>query len=307
MFDYDRYRTFGIVFVIFLLINICPGISAAQQTGTLTGTITNPQGKPVDARSGLLATGVFVDLQEHDKARGYNPGDFRTRGIFNDVDNGRSRISSDRNMGGLYTFRNLKPGIYDLIVEEGQLPKQERGFTYYRPIRVVGIVVKAGEDTVYDITMHPGDSEDGTDDPKNNTLEMIGEPKGGSPERLTDGWVEGTVTNPDGQPVWTTQTLLVSGVVVTLKKSTGETAVLQSDHLAGGFFSAGRLWPGTYDVIIERSTHFRNRYRPLIVGRVAVKAGVRTVLKIGVSPGDDLERASSPDIAIQKVALLGKL
>ena len=53
----------------------------------------------------VLATGVFVNLEEHAKSIFYNPGDFRTRGIFNDVENGRSRVSSDLKTGGLYRVR----------------------------------------------------------------------------------------------------------------------------------------------------------------------------------------------------------
>lgn len=305
MFNPNRLTTLGILIIVLLFIHTGARDAVAQrQNGTLSGTITSPEGKPVNARSGLLATGVFVNLQEHDKARGYDPGNFRTRGLFNDVDNGRSRVSSDLKMGGLYTFRNLRPGIYDLVVEEGQLPNRDVGYTYYRPKRIVGIVVKPGEETLYDITMLAGDKLEQDGDPRNNTLEMVGEPRAGAPERLTDGWIEGTVTNPEGQPVWTTQTLLVSGVIVTLKKSTGQQAVVQTDHLAGGFFSAGRLYPGTYDVIVEKSTRYRSAYRPQIIRQVVIKPGVRTILNITVNPGDDLERVSGLQTATQKVTLV---
>lgn len=109
MFNPRRSTTPAIFIAVLLFLHTGAGDSAAQQqTGTLTGTITSPEGKPVNANSGLLATGVFVNLQEHDKATGYSPGDFRVRGIFNDVENGRSRVSSDLNLGGLYTFRNLR-------------------------------------------------------------------------------------------------------------------------------------------------------------------------------------------------------
>lgn len=307
MFNRHRLKTLGGFIFVLLFLHSGASDSAAQQpTGTLTGTITTPEGKPVGANSGLLATGVFVNLQEQNTARGYDPGDFRKRGIFNDVDNGRSRVSSDLNLGGLYTFKNLRPGVYNLVVEEGILPISNKGYIYYRPQRVVGIVVKPGQETVFDIVMHPGDHLKQTGDPKNNTLEMVGEPRAATQERLTDGWIEGTITNSEGQPVRSSTTLLVSGVALTLKKSTGEQAPLQTDHLAGGFYSAGHLKPGMYDVIVEKGERYHTLYRPVIIGQVMIKAGVRIILNITMNPGDALERVSAPQIVTQEVTLAAK-
>ena len=308
MLNPHRSMTLGVFIIVLLLLHTgARDCAAQQQTGTLTGTITSPEGKPINANSGLLVTGVFVNLQEHDKARGYDPGDFRKRGVFNDVDNGRSRVSSDLKLGGLYTFKNLRPGVYNLVVEAGVLPDNEKGgYIHYRPQRIVGIVVKPGQETVFDITLHPGDKLQQTGDPKNNTLEMVGEPKCYTQERLTDGWIEGTVTNPEGQPIWSSTTLLVSGVVLTLKKSTGEQAAVQTDHLAGGFYSAARLKPGMYDVIVEKGTRYKTVYRPQIIGQMMIKPGVRTVLNITMNPGDTLERVSAPQIVTQKITLAAK-
>ncbi len=308
MFNSNRSTTLSVIIIVLLFLNVGARDTAAQQpTGALTGTITSPEGQPINANSGLLATGVFVNLQEHENARGYDPGDFRTRGIFNDLENGRSRVSSDRHMGGLYTFKNLRPGVYNLVVEEGVLPDNKNGgYTYYRPQRIVGIVVKPGQETVFDITLNPGDKLQQTGDPKNNTLEMVGESRAITQERLTDGWIEGTVTNPEGQPVWSFRTLLVSGVFVTIKKSTGEQADLQTDHLAGGFYSGARLKPGMYDVILEKSSRYKTLYRPQIIGQVMIKPGVRTILHITVKPGDTLERVSAPQIVTQKITLATK-
>jgi hypothetical protein len=281
--------------------------AAQQQTGTLTGTITTPEGKPVNAGTGLLATGVFVNLQEHGLARGYDPGDFRKRGVFNDLDNGRSRVSSELKLSGLYAFRDLRPGVYDLVVEAGQLPESPgTGYTHYRPQRIVGIVVKPGQQTVFDIVMHPSGRVEGVGDPTNNTLEMVGEPKGNAQEGLKWGWIEGAVTNPEGQPVWSSVTLLVTGVALTLKKSTGEQVTLQTDHLAGGFYSASNLKSGMYDMILEKGTRYKNVYRPQIISRVMIKPGIRTILNITVHPGDALERVSAPQIVTQPVTLAAK-
>lgn len=308
MFNSHRLAAPGVFVIVLLFLHFGAGNSVAQQqTGSLTGTITSLDGEPVSANSGLLNTGVMVNLQEHEIARGYNPGDFRTKGIFNDVANGRSRVSSDLELGGLYKFSNLKPGVYNLIVEEGiRIDKKNGGYIYYRPHRVVGIEVKPGKETIFDIVLQSGARLEKTGDPTNNTLVMAGEPKASTKERLTDGWIEGTITNPEGQPVWSVTTLLVSGVTLTLKKSTGGQTTLQTDHLAGGFFSAGRLFPGIYDVIVEKGTRYNTVYRPQIIGQVAIKEGVRTVLHITVKPGNGLERVTSSEITTQKINLAAK-
>lgn len=293
--------------VILLLLHVGAKETSAQQQkpGTLTGTITSPEKKPLNAISPLIATGVFVNLQEYAKATFYDPGDYHTRGIFGDVENGRSRVSSNRSMGGLYTFNNLRPGVYNLVVEAGVLPDNERGgYAYYRPQRIVGVVVKPGQETVLDITLHQGDKLQQSGDPKNNTLEYVGEPKGNAGDKGTSGWIEGTVTNPEGQPVWSSRGLLVSGVVLTLKKSTGEQVALQTDHFAGGFYSAISLLPGMYSVAVEKGIRYNNTYRPMIISQVMIKPGVRTILNITMNPGDALERVTSPQMVTQSVRLV---
>jgi hypothetical protein len=306
MFISNGRPTALVVFtIILLLLHIGAKETAAQQqTGTLTGTITSPEKKPVNAISPLIATGVFVNLQEYAKAAFYDPGDYHSRGVFGDVENGRSRVSSNRNMGGLYTFKNLRPGVYNLVVEAGVLPDNVRGgYTYYRPQRIVGVVVKAGQETVLDITVHPGDKLQQSGDPKNNTLEYVGEPKGNAGDKGTNGWLEGTITNPDGQPVWSSRGLLVSGVVLTLKKSTGEQGSLQTDHFAGGFYSAAPT-PGMWTVTVESGRRYDNTYRPMIISNVVIKPGVRTILNIIMKPGDALERVSAPQMVTEPVRVV---
>ncbi len=302
MFNPLGLRTLGLFIIVSLFV--FSDAVAQQPTGTLTGTITSPEGKPVNANSGTVATGVLVNLEEHARTIFYNPGDYHTRGVFNDIEHGRSRVLSDRNLGGLYTFKNLRPGVYNLIVEAGVLPNDGKpGYIYYRPQRIVSIVVKPGEETVFDITLHPGDRLEQVGDPKNTTLEMVGEPKGNTQEGLKWGWIEGAVTNPEGQPVWSARTLLVSGVALTLKKSTGEQLTLQTDHLAGGFYMASVLKPGMYDVGLEKGIRYNTGYRPLIISQVLIKPGVRTILNITLPPGDTLERVNTPRIVTQEITL----
>jgi hypothetical protein len=307
MFSPHRSTTLVAFIIILLLLHTGARDSAAQQqTGTLTGTITNPEKKPVNTNGALVATGVYINLQEYAKTLFYDPGDYRTRGVFNDAANGRSRVSSNRSMGGLYTFKNLRPGVYNLVVEAGVLPDNERGgYTYYRPQRIVGVVVKPGQETVLDIIVNPGDKLQQSGDPKNNTLEMVGEPKGNAGDKGTNGWIEGTITNPEGQPVWGSRGLLVSGVTVTFKKTTGEAGTVQTDHFAGGFYSASFI-PGTYSVTVEKGKRYNNAYRPILIGQVMIKPGVRTILNITMNPGDALERVNAPQMVTQKVALATK-
>ena len=248
----------------------------------------------------MVATGVFVNLQEYAKAVFYDTGDYRTRGVFGDTENGRSRVSSNKNMGGLYTFNNLRPGVYNLVVEWGVLPDNEKGgYTYYRPQRIVGIVIKPGQETVLNIIMHPGDKLQQSGDPKGNTLEYIGEPKGNPGD--TSGWFEGTITNPEGQPVLSARGLLASGVVLTFKKSTGEQSSVQTDHFAGGFYSASFM-PGIYTLTVEKGRRYDNLYRPMIISQVVIKPGVRTIFNVTMNPGDALERVTSPQMETQQIS-----
>lgn len=269
--------------------------------GSLTGTVTNEAKVPVANATTLLLGGAFLDLQEYSTENGYDPGDFRTRGVFGDAERGQSRGSTDLNMGGLYSFKNLRPGVYNVLVEAGKIvvPGQPRDEAY-RPQRIVGVVIKPGQETVLDITLHPG-----------KALEQVGAPKGNSAAGLKQyAWIEGTVTTPEGLPVWNARTLLMSGALMTLKKSTGEQAPLQADHLAGGFFSAAGLTPGTYDLVIEKGRRGDQTrtvtYRPLIASRIVLKPGVRTILNLVMHPGGGLERVQAPPVSRQPLQVAGR-
>ena len=84
MFDKYGSTALGILLAAFFLYPAANDCTAQSQTGILTGTLTTPDKRPVNADSGLVATGVFIDLPEHARAVSYNPGDFRTRGVFGD-------------------------------------------------------------------------------------------------------------------------------------------------------------------------------------------------------------------------------
>ncbi len=105
--------------------------------------------------------------------------------------------------------------------------------------------------------------------------------------------------------MWSTKGLLVSGVRITFKKTTGEQGTLQTDHFAGGFYS-GTPIPGTYTITIESGQRYNNSYRPMIISQVMIKPGVRTILNIIMKPGDALERISAPQMQTQPLTLVAK-
>jgi hypothetical protein len=268
---------------ILVLLALIAGPHAAwsQATGSLSGTVTNTDKKPVNNTTTLLTGGVYLDIQEYRFETIYNPGDSTfNRGVLANSENGNSRRSADNNLGGLYTFDNLKPGVYNIIVEAGQL-----GTIHYRPQRILGVVVKPGQETTLDITLHEG-----------TTLEEVGSPKGNTALGLRNGWIEGTVTTSDGLPVNSAKTLIVSGIQLTLKKSTGEQVRLETDRLAGGLFSCATLKPGVYDVIVDTGENGTTFYRPQIIRPVVIKPGVRTFLPITMHEGQALERITSPAV-----------
>ena len=56
-------------------------------------------------------------------------------------------------------------------------------------------------------------------------------------------------------------------------------------------------------VIVEKGERYHTMYRPLIVGQVVIKPGVRTILNITMHPGDTLERVGAPQMVTQQIAL----
>lgn len=273
------------------LLTGSPAARSQAPTGSLSGAVTNTDKKPVNNTTTLIASGVFLDLQEYRFETAYNPGDSTlSRGVLSDSEKSNFRRSADNNMGGLYTFDKLKPGVYNVIVEAAQM-----GETHYRPQRIVGLIVKPSQETTLDITLHEGIG-----------LEESGEPKGNTAAGLKNAWIEGTVTNPDGQPVLSARTLLASGIQLTLKKSTGEQIRLETDRLVNGFFSCASLKPGVYDVIVDTGLNGTTYYRPQILRNVPIKAGVRTFLPITMHEGRELERVTAPAITTQAIHVAGQ-
>ena len=250
--------------------------AATPAPGSLTGTITNTAHKPVNNAHTLIASGVMVTAEAVASAGIRNPDAFG-RGVLGAGESPGRRAASNSSAGGLYTLSNLTPGVYNLMVEAGEISA-----TRYRPQRIMGVVVRAGQETTLDITLHEGDA-----------LEEVGEPTLSASGMRGRGWLEGTIVTPDGTPVHSARALLATGVIITVGNSTGTLGGFKTDHMAGGFFSLENVVPGTYSFLIEAGVQLGKKYRPQQIKNIVVKPGQRTVLSVVVSEGDSLERVDA--------------
>jgi hypothetical protein len=75
---------------------------------------------------------------------------------------GPDKVAANSEMGanGLFSFRDLKPGVYEVLVDATR-----KGEVRHRPQRLFGVMVKPGARTMLDITVHPGEA-----------LEEVGKP-----------------------------------------------------------------------------------------------------------------------------------
>ncbi len=113
--------------------------NTAPQSGWLEGTITNSDGQAVSGRQ-------------------YSPENKHITGVRQG--GGQFDVQSDLSLGGLYSARNLKPGVYDSTLTTGYV-----GNVAYCPERIFGVVVKPGERTILKIVMDQG-----------STYEEVGKP-----------------------------------------------------------------------------------------------------------------------------------
>lgn len=255
-----------------------PVQGAPVAPGSITGTMTREDKRPLNNPSTLIVSGTFIDLQQFAHETIYNPGDTQfSRGVLNDGKSA-SRQQADQKMGGLFGFDNLAPGVYNVLVEGGTLDQKT-----YRPQRIVGIVVKSGQTTNLDITYHEGQS-----------VEFLGEPKCNVANGLKNAWLEGTITAPDGHPMLSAQTLIATGVRWKISNPKLGQMSAEADKVAGGFFSCASLKPGTYDMTIEKGNIGTKYYKPLLIRNLRLMPGVRTILNITMHEGQGLERLDSP-------------
>lgn len=242
--------------------------------GSLTGAITNEQHQAIHNAQALLASGVVITAEAQENAGIRNPDAFG-RGIFGTGETTGRRTASDLNAGGLYTLDKLKPGVYNLTVEAGELNAKP-----YRPQRIMGVVIKPGQQTTLDITLHPGER-----------LEEVGEPTVAAHKNLQFGCLEGTVVTAEGKALHSASALLATGVTIVVSNASGKLGAFKSDHMAGGFFSIQNFHAGTYTFLVEASEiPGPVRYHPVQIRNVVIKPGVRTVLNIVPPAGTELER-----------------
>jgi len=106
-----------------------------------------------------------------------------------------------------------------------------------------------------------------------------------------DGWLEGTVTTPQGHPVSEANTAI--GKQIVLVRRGGGTYTLLSDPTLGGFYSNHQIKPGIYDVSVTTG-YWGNTgsqpYRPQRILGVVIKPGQKTLLNIVMPEGDVLQQ-----------------
>jgi hypothetical protein len=101
----------------------------APGTGWIEGTLTDGGGTP-PVVAGSLGVPVVLKAEGKDVQSATNPTG-----------------------GGFFSFRNLKPGVYELFIESAHHPDNSDPL---RPVHVSGVVVEAGKRTVLNVKMEPG-------------------------------------------------------------------------------------------------------------------------------------------------------
>jgi hypothetical protein len=115
------------------------------------------------------------------------------------------------------------------------------------------------------------------------------------------GWIEGTITDTTGTPPITG--VFDRGVSVVLKTG-GEDVSSEIDKAAGGFFAFRNLKPGVYEAFIGAGRANGQALRPVRVSGIAVEAGKRTILKVQLKPGQELEEIGKPVFAAQNLVVI---
>lgn len=131
----------SIILIVFLVF-ICCSFGYGQNEpgmGWIEGFLTNKKGVPVHAA-------------------------YEEEIVLVSKSGKRIEAHSDTQLGGLYSIRNLKPGIYEMFVNESEA-KIRGEWTNFRPQRIFGVVIKPDVRTILNIEV-----EEGTG------LQQIGEP-----------------------------------------------------------------------------------------------------------------------------------
>jgi hypothetical protein len=129
------------------LVMLCGPQSAYAQSdagkGWVEGVLTTDQGKP--AWGSAVGNNARVTIRPR-----------QGNGLVTDT---------DPEKGGFYTFRNVKPGTYEVFVDRTFQRDRQGQILNYRPQHIFGLVVEPDKRTVLNITVHEGEA-----------LEEVGKP-----------------------------------------------------------------------------------------------------------------------------------
>jgi protocatechuate 3,4-dioxygenase beta subunit len=113
-------------------------------------------------------------------------------------------------------------------------------------------------------------------------------------DEVQKGWVEGTVVDEDGKPVY---------AAVHVQQDGKDIVADFTDTRAGGRYSYRNLKPGIYEIEIKRA----EKYRPVHIFGVLVKPGVRCVIPPVVEhEGETVREIGQPAVATLKVLILSE-
>lgn len=107
------------------------------------------------------------------------------------------------------------------------------------------------------------------------------------------GWLEGTVLDTKGKPVWVIA-FQIPGFNVKAVPATGNPVEAEPKPDMGGLFTIKGLRSGVYEVLVPTTKNADGQYRPQRIHGVMVKPGVRTMLNIAVSEGMQLQEVGRP-------------
>lgn len=113
------------------------------------------------------------------------------------------------------------------------------------------------------------------------------------------GWLEGTLTTEQGNPVQEAYYNLAPAKSIKLVRHGGGAYTLPSDLSMGGFYSNHTLKPGIYDISVTTGYSGNTGsipYRPQRILGIVIKPGQRTLLNIVMPQGPTLEETGQPAV-----------
>ena len=162
-----------------------------------------------------------------------------------------------------FWVEHLLPGAHDV-----QLPRSYFAGERFAPELVHGVVLQAGSNR-FDHTVNRGEQ-----------LVISGKPLVNHPEQLKLGWIEGTITDREGHPVWGAAGGL-RGVTLRLKHQDGAIVIATPSLLdLGGYYEARDLKPGTYTLELPATFLADARFPARRYPPVEIRAGVLTRLDL---------------------------